>query len=147
MDKRDIADRLLDEAIADLRGSVRDETLSPSCRASIVEEAVRAESPAPSGVRLIARWALVFGAVPVAAAAFLLIALAPEPDRHAPELVSAEKQGESVVFTIADGSGSHRVLASTNPGRFDGAREMRSVGGEFTVSASEEPKLVFYKID
>jgi len=147
MDKRDTADRLLDEAIADLRSAAGDETLSPSCRASIVEEALRAEAPATSGVRLIARWALVFGAVPVAAAAFLLIALAPDAGRHVPELVSAEKQGESVVFTIADGSGSHRVLASTDPRRFDGAREMRSVGGEFTVSASEEPKLVFYKID
>ena len=112
MDKRDTADRLLDEAIADLRSAAGDETLSPSCRASIVEEALRAEAPATSGVRLIARWALVFGAVPVAAAAFLLIALAPDAGRHVPELVSAEKQGESVVFTIADGSGGSCQLGT-----------------------------------
>ena len=140
-------DAVLDDAIRQLR-STEDEQLSPKAKAFIVDEALAARTVrTPWGIRQVVRMALVVGAVPVVLGAVVLIAIGPGSQPDGADWARVEKRGNEVVFTIADGDGPHRVLASTDPQGFEHAREMVTGGKEFQVDAAQEPKLVFYKID
>ena len=140
-------DAVLDDAIRQLR-STSDEQLSAKSRAFIVDEAMAARTVrAPWGIRQVVRMSLVVGAVPVVLGALVLIAIGPGSQPEGADWAAVEKRGTEVVFTIADGNGPHRVLASTDAQGFEHARQLVAVGKEFQVDAAREPKLVFYKID
>jgi len=62
--------------------------------------------------------------------------------------IRAAKQGEDVVFTIADGRGVHRVVRSESPTQFDTEIAVRvRNGGSFRDNAETGGDLVFYRID
>lgn len=61
--------------------------------------------------------------------------------------IRAHKQGDRVVFTIANGGRKHRVYRSTEPDRFDGSSPVIVRNGEFEDAAGNGPDLVFYRID
>ena len=141
----DPSGRLLDEAVSQLRADASVEQLSPKSRAFIVDELISGNGvPAPSGLRHVMRLAL--GVVPIVLAAVLVAAVGHNWKASGPDWVKVEKVDGEVVFKLDD-SGSHRVLASTDARRFEGARELRTVDGEILVDAAEEPKLVFYRVD
>ena len=113
--RNDASDQILDSAVLELRAHAENEQLSPEARAFVAEEILSGEqAQAPSGLRHLARVALLVGAVPVVFGTLLLLTLGPGLRPETAEWVGVEKRGAEVVFTIADGSGSHRVLASTS---------------------------------
>jgi hypothetical protein len=62
--------------------------------------------------------------------------------------IEAAKQGEEVVFTIADGRRVHQVRKSESPTEFDQAATVRiRNGGSFRDGADTGGDLVFYRID
>ena len=142
----DPSDQILDRALAELRATDEVEQLSAKSRAFIVDELLSGNgAPAPSGLRGGVRLALA--AVPVVLAGVLLVSIGDGWRSSGPDWVKVEKVDGEVVFTLADSSRSHRVLASTDARRFAGARELRTVDGEIQVDPENEPKLVFYRVD
>lgn len=59
----------------------------------------------------------------------------------------AQKVGDQVVFTIANGKSVHYVYRSTDPGRFDPSSAVRVEGGQFAERATNSPGIVFYRIE
>ncbi len=67
-----------------------------------------------------------------------------DPRTPAPR-VEVLKDGEEVVFVIANGRRSHQVSRSTRPDR--GGEVFRTTTGEFRDRLDSEAKLVFYRVD
>jgi len=70
-----------------------------------------------------------------------------EPTNHGPLTVRAAKNGDEVVFTIANGGRAHRVFKSSVPTNFDPSTAVTVRDGSFRDSADDGSDLVFYRID
>jgi hypothetical protein len=146
------ADSTVDAAIASWRQAGRGtETLSPSSRADLFAR-VSAGGPELSGTATlfppVRRWALAAG-IPLVLTCGLAWLAEREGESPRPGLrIQATKQGEDVVFTIADGRRVHRVVRSETPERFDSESAVRvRSGGSFRDDAETGADLVFYRID
>ena len=64
----------------------------------------------------------------------------------ASDTLTAQKQGNKVIFNIANGHRSHRVLRSEEPD-FKGATTFTTEDGRFVDRLQGGPDLVFYRID
>ena len=128
--------------------------LSDEARDRILGEAVRhapVEEPLPSlftpGRRL-----LVAGALPVLLAGALLMGIDgevrdPASSGEQPPVVSAEKHGDQVTFSISNGGRQHTVYRSTDPGRFEASSGVDVTDGTYVDRISDDADLVFYRID
>lgn len=143
-------DTRLDRAIAGLRDGGEDR-LSDAARNRIVEAAWQESRDAAEVFEprfRPARWLVLVGAVPVAAAALVILSSnLGDGTSHEARFTGAEKNGDEVVFTIADGRGPHTVVKSTDPTRFNPAAAASTDGGRYTDQANNGPVLVFYRID
>jgi hypothetical protein len=96
--------------------------------------------------RLAAAWAL-----PLALAGVLFLALpealGPREAGAAPTTVHVSKDGDRVLFTIANGGRSHQVFRSTSPDRFDRDDAVRVTGGAFVDRLDDAHAVVFYRIE
>jgi hypothetical protein len=100
--------------------------------------------------KLAAAWAL-----PLALAGTLFLGLprtsGPGGGREGaspvPTTVHVSKDGDRVLFTIANGDRNHRVYRSTTPDRFDPGVAMRVTGGEFVDRLDDRHAVVFYRIE
>jgi len=152
----------LDRALAAWRCAEQGpaEGLSEAVRARILREARdlrrtrAANEPLASLFLPLPRLAL--GAlVPVAVLALVLVgAMAVQGDLPTGSTagatitrVDATKSGNNVVFVIHDGSGSHTVARSTDPGLFDAGPVVRTESGRFRDRLSSDPSIVYYRID
>ena len=142
----------LNAALEAWRGARRSpETLSASSRTELFRR-VTATGPAPySATSLfppVRRWAAAAG-IPLA----LTVGLAWLGERAGTPTpsgirIQAVKQGEEVVFTIADGRSVHQVRKSEDPSAFDSASAVRvKNGGSFRDDADSGADLVIYRID
>lgn len=142
----------LDEAIRafrSTRGTV--ETLFPATRARIVETAWNeTKSRAESGFRPAfrpARWFAGLAAASLVGVLSISILVHRDGRQDRPFTVQAEKVGDEVVFTIANGNRAHSVRKATHPALLERAEAQRIRNGRFSDSASEEAGIVFYRID
>jgi hypothetical protein len=143
----------VDRALTAWRHGKREqkETLSGPARSALFARVSSAQGVAPAGFALfppLRRWALAAG-IPLA----LTLGLAWLGQKggvmeRSETRIQASKQGEEVVFTIADGRRQHQVLRSDSPKQFDrtSAIQVRN-GGSFRQDADSGPDLVFYRID
>jgi hypothetical protein len=140
---------LLDDAIGALKSELRGEVLSGSSRALIFDQARRPLGVFESLAFLFPRSQaiLIAVSVPLVLTLALLFSL---PHSFAPgqqfEKIVAAKDDGNVVFTVANGTGQHRVFASTDPARF-GAKEIPALGGRFSDRKESGVELVFYRVD
>lgn len=142
----------LDEAIRAFRTSRETaETLSPQTRATIVETSWNeAKSRTESGFRPAfrpARWLAGLAAASIVGVLSISILVHREAVQDRPFTVQAEKVGDEVVFTIANGNRAHSVRKATHPALLDRAEAQKIRNGRFSDSASEEAGIVFYRID
>jgi hypothetical protein len=93
------------------------------------------------------RWLAAAGVLPFILAAGLLAVLGPGNGQESAPTVRATKQGDKVVFIIANGKSSHYVYKSTSPDSFDPSAGVRVTGGEYEDRVEEGASLVFYRID
>lgn len=150
--------------VAAARESDGDERFSPERRASILEEALaaRGSGTAPAGAAGPFRhgWKLALAWVaPVTLVGLLAVPMVGGPgdaNPHGGDLVAtiedatridATKDGDRVVFQIANGGAPHRVTRSTVPNRFDPEAARLVTSGAFEDVAQDGARLVFYKID
>jgi hypothetical protein len=96
----------------------------------------------------VRRWALAAG-IPLVLVAGLAWLGGGVGDPAPPGVrIEAAKQGEEVVFTIADGRRVHQVRKSENPSEFDSAAAVRvRNGGSYRDGVDKGADLVFYRID
>lgn len=143
---------VLDQAIDSWRRRRQPaERLSASARTELFRK-VSAPGPAVFGtVSLfppVRRWALAAGIPLVLTVGLAWIGQRVGEPAPSTVRIEAAKQGEEVVFTIADGGRVHQVRKSDSPSRFDSASAMRvRNGGSFRDGADSGADLVFYRID
>jgi hypothetical protein len=148
---RNAGDAALTEAVRAWKARPRaEDRLSPDSRERILAAATGPEaSLAPMHTLFTpARRVWLVGALPLLlAAAFLLL---PTPAPHeggAVAAVEAFKDGDAIVFTIANGSREHRVYKSTVPYGFDASAATLVTDGAYVDVAHQDADLVFYRID
>jgi hypothetical protein len=142
----------VNSALEAWRGTHRgQETLSPAARAKLFTR-VTSPASAPFGTTTlfppVRRWALGAG-IPLVLTVGLAW-LGGRVDRPEPVgvRIEAAKQGDDVVFTIADGRRVHQVRKSDNPTEFERAAAVRiRNGGSYRDGAEAGGDLVFYRID
>jgi hypothetical protein len=142
----------LKAALAAWRGEgPEEEKLSASSRSELFRR-VQSPGSAPFGtVTLfppVRRWVLAAG-IPLVLTAGLAW-LGGRVGEPAPPGVRIQvaKQGEEVVFTIADGRRVHQVRKSEDPSEFDSASAVRvRNGGSYRDGVDTGADLVFYRID
>ena len=149
LDERNDPQDALDRALSAWReGAAPHEALSAGTR-----DRIRAALAAPApGRRLRSLFfpvqrVLLAGGVPLALAAgvlAVLVHLVPTPS--GPVGLQAAKDGDQVVFTLANGGQAHYVYKSNVPDHFDRANAVR-VQGRFSDSAEGGSDIVYYKID
>lgn len=149
-------DETLDQALADWRRSERgSERLSAPARERILEAAgrgggqrVRFESAVP--LFLPARRFALATVLPLlilsVAAGYLLLPAGPAEKAGAPRLL-ASRQGEEVVFVIANGDRPHTVSRVTDPRGLEAGEPVAVEQGVFRDRADSGEDLVFYRID
>ena len=143
----------LDRAIAELRTSSESaqERLSEGFRGRILEASQRPGyeiRPMPSLFLPTKRLALA-GGLPLALSAALLVVFAylRTPTISPVVGVQAAKQGDQVIFTIANGGKSHTVYKSNIPVHFERGSRIRIENGSFSDLATGGPDIVFYQIE
>ncbi len=70
----------------------------------------------------------------------------PELDESSPT-VRVSKQGDQVLFHVANGGRPHYVSRSLQPDRFEPSSAVRVSDGVYTERLSDRAGLVFYRID
>lgn len=142
-----VSERILDNAIEDLKAELSSETLSGSARTRIFDEMRRPLGRFEALAFLFPHVRVASAlAVPLALTLALLLSL---PGSIAPgrqPKVVAYKDNGNVVFTVANGHKDHRIFKSTDPTRF-GAKEVQEVGGRFSDRTNNGIELVFYRVD
>ena len=78
--------------------------------------------------------------------ALVILPLSTVPDGTSASLV-ASKQGDRVVFTIANGGRPHQVYRSTAPDGLARDRSLSVQDGVFVDPFRHDEHLVFYRID
>lgn len=142
----------LDAALDSWRRTERtQEKLSSSGRTELLNR-VSVPGPAVFGATTlfppIRRWALAAGIPLVLTVGLAWIGARVGEPTTSGVRIQAAKQGEDVVFTIADGGRVHQVRKSESPSRFDSASSLRvRNGGSFRDGAETGADLVFYRID
>jgi hypothetical protein len=138
----------LNDAIRSLKSNLRSEALSEASRARIFDAARQPLGRFEALAFLFpqARTVAAALAFPLVLTMALLLSLPSPiaPGRQAK--IVATKNGENVVFTVANGHKEHRVFKSTDPTRF-GVKEVPEVGGRFSDRADNGVELVFYRVD
>ena len=141
---------ILDEAIAALRTTGGDESLSSAVRSKLFSDIQSLQaSPAGRVTGFAKGWRLaLLGAIPVV----VLTAIIVTGGHHAGQSegsgqLTATKVDGQVVFTLANGKKTHIVSASTDPQRFDPAAGVKMTKNRYQVDATGGPNLVFYRID
>jgi len=61
--------------------------------------------------------------------------------------IGVKKDGEQILFTIANGGTVHTISKSADPRHFEPGRSVRVTGGTYRDRMVESSDLVFYKID
>jgi hypothetical protein len=140
-----------------LRGiaALRDEpaaVLSAPARDRILRDTIeRTSQPAAALAPLFAprRWIVAAGVLPVmlAGALVALVDRSSVPSGTDRPMVQAMKVDGQVVFTIANGSRTHRVYRSTTPDRFDLSAPVDVTDGVYRDGIDRGENLVFYRID
>ena len=130
-----------------VRENQPEETLSGETRARILAQAL---SPARAERRLTPLFVpfgrlVAAGSIPLALAGLLGVTLLTHESER-PFTVAAAKDGDHVVFTIANGGRSHRVTKSDAPDRFE-SRDAVRVRGRFADTMEDDGSLVFYRIE
>lgn len=64
-----------------------------------------------------------------------------------PVSITAEKVGDQVVFSIANGGRAHSISKSNTPHTFDPGKSVRVQDGSYREPLIENGDLVFYRID
>lgn len=149
----------LDRALDDWRSAGKSpERLSGPARQRILdavgesgERRVRFESPAPLFVpvrRFALATALPLVVLGLAVGYFLLpgSGVGPAADGAAP-LLLASRQGNEVVFVIANGDRPHRVTRTDDPSLPEAGEPVEVEQGVFRDRLESDAKLVFYRID
>lgn len=146
----------LDQALADWRAAEkRPEALSGPARERILEAAgqegtrrVRFELPSPLFLpaRSFALAALLPLLVLSLAVGSFLLPTGSGTDGAAPRLL-ASRQGDEVVFVIANGDRPHQVLKAADPRGLEGAEPVEVEAGTFRDRLDSGTDLVFYRID
>lgn len=143
-------DRMLDDAVAAWKQApATEESISEDARGRILQAALdtgRNPSPLPA-LFTPKRWLAAAGLIPFVVAAGLLAILGLGNGQENGTMVQATKQGDKVVFTIANGKKSHTVYRSTSADSFDPALGVTVTGGEFEDHVQGNADLVFYRID
>lgn len=127
------------------------ESFSHAAREGVLHAgAGRAPAPAPlAGLFLPVRRLALAGVLPVlllsAMLGYLTLPGTGEP-AEVPGTLTAQKQGNQVIFVIANGDRSHQVLRSEEPD-FKGATAFTTSNGRFVDRLEGGPDLVFYRID
>ena len=123
--------------------------ITPSGRSSVLRSAVSASTS-----RELPRLSNLFPAYHrIALAAFILAALLAVAlvislgDDPVPTAITAEKVGNQVVFSIANGGKVHSVSKSNSPHTFDPGNSVRIHDGSYRDSMVDNGDLVFYRID
>jgi len=145
-------DDRLSALVAAAREGVREESLSDDSRARIAAGVLgRHGSTEPLPALFTPARSLVLAAtLPLLLAGGLLSVMHRGLDTATPlptTSVMAVKQGDQVVFRIANGKRSHTVYRSTSPDRFDAASGVRVDDGSYTDTVEDESSLIFYRID
>jgi hypothetical protein len=141
---------ILDRAVAAWREqSQRDsagEALSAGARRRIAE-AAWTEGREFRPLFVPSRWIRWATAVPAVAVTVATLGVLVDRPGHQAQFVGAEKNGDEVVFEIADGRGPHTVVKSTDPARFNPAASATTQDGQYSDRVNTGPVLVFYKLD
>jgi hypothetical protein len=145
------AERRLTEAVSAARSAPAG-GLSDRCRAAILAATLDRPARPERLVPLFfpARQLIVAGLVPAMLVTVGVLMSRPESGEaggHAAPEIRVAKQGQEIVFTIADGIGPHRVYKSTDPDRFDRSGAIPVRNNRFVDSAAAGPDLIFYRID
>jgi len=93
------------------------------------------------------RWLRWAAAVPAALVTLATLVVLADRPGHQAEFVGAEKNGDEVVFQIADGRGPHTVVKSTDPALFNPRASATVQDGQYSDRVNSGPVLVFYKLD
>lgn len=141
----------LDAALAAWRsGTNRSPKLSAASREQVLRAALDPASRPGRQASLFFPLGRVFvTAVPLVVAVAVVGLLTRDPGtvrREAPVNLRATKIGDQVVFTIANGGGTHVVRKSDSPDRFDRASGTK-VRGEFSDTIDGSSPVVYYRID
>jgi hypothetical protein len=135
--------------------SAAEEGLSEEARTRVLSVALRdtgTDEPLPA-LFTPTRRLVVAGALPVLLAVALLVGIVPEsrqPQLAGPTgsaTIQVSKQGDEVLFNIANGHRAHRVARSTDPNRFEASDEVSVTNGAYSEHLSDTADLVFYRID
>jgi hypothetical protein len=143
----------LDRAIAACRGPVRSTArLSEAVHATIMQAALDATTrPGPLPQLFFPVRRLVLATLAPAAILVLGVVLVQSLPGGSPRSenlrIQAAKQGDQVVFTVADGKRPHVAYKSTSADRFDRSNGIRVEHNRFVDSASAGPSLVFYTVE
>jgi len=143
----------LEQGIAELRTRLElpEERLSETCRGKILEAALHpsGENRPIASLFLPTRKVLFAGGLPLAlSCALVLVFLHLRTPSISQALnVQATKQGDHVVFTIANGNRGHVVYKSNIPAHFERGSGIRIEDGTFSDLAAGGPDVVFYRID
>lgn len=133
---------ILDDAIGAWKAEAAPETLSDGARTRLFSQ-IREVAPGRLGAW---RWVLL-GAVPVVAAAALMVLSSEHPGARSQATLSVAKVDGEVVFTLHNGSRAHEVYRATDPRAIDDAKPVKMTGNQYRDEATGGPNLVFYKID
>jgi hypothetical protein len=143
----------LDRAIAACRTSLRPSAkLSDPARATILQAALDATihpDPLPQLFFPVRRLALATLAPAVILVLGVVLLQSLPGGSRRPEIprIRAAKQGDQVVFTVADGKRPHVAYKSTSADRFDRSNGIRVEHNRFVDSANAGPNLVFYTVE
>jgi hypothetical protein len=147
---------VLDRALADWRAARKaPERLSGPARERILEAAGRDRTrrialELPSPLFLPARRFALAAVLPLLvlslAVGYLLLPGRSGLDGSAPRLL-ASRQGDEVVFVIANGDRPHRVVKVTDPRETGAGQAVDVEQGVFRDRLDSEASLVFYRID
>ena len=126
--------------------------LSPATRGEILRTALesRPEKASYRPLLGIIPRRILSGAIPALALGAVLVLVGERMGggSHArPLSIRAAKNGDDVVFTIANGGRPHRVLKSTVPTRFDPTTAVTVRDGAYRDATDDGSGLVFYRID
>ena len=146
------ADRLGEALQAWRQAPPAPEALSAAAREGI-REAITRNPARPRALPLLflpVRRIALAGGMPAAllVAVILLVARGDGTGTLVPgsPRVQATKEGDRVIFTLANGSRRHTVYTSHAPNDFD-ARSGVQVRGRFTDALTSEADLTFYRVD
>jgi len=144
----------LDGLIADWRrASGAAESLSSPARRRIFT-AARGEGKRPAALAslfLPVSRLIVSAGLPAAALTLLFgVAVLPVPEgvkSDAPPSLHARKQGDEVVFVIANGGQQHRIYRSTSLAELGSGEPFATADAAFRDRIDANPGLTFYRID